>query len=65
MKKETYGAYLSEYGIIFKDDDVDWLNCDECIKISALVAYKREMNYYIYLYPKGFIDYLNYWSMRF
>jgi len=56
------GAYKSDLGIIIKNDEVDWLDYDECIKICAMAAFKKEMGYNIVIYPKKFIDFIDYWS---
>jgi len=63
MKKdEVFGAFKSNLGVLLKDDEIDWLDYDDCVKICAMAAYKNIMNYQIFLYPKEFIDFINYWS---
>jgi len=56
------GAYKSELGIIKKNDEIDWLDYDDCLKICAMASLKKELGYEIILYPQKFIDFINYWS---
>lgn len=60
--EEAFGAFKSNLGVIIKDDEIDWIDYDDCVKICAMAAFKNEMNYTLLLYPKEFVDFINYWS---
>ena len=59
------GAYKSEYGIIMKNDEADWLTYEDCIKLCAMSALKKEMGYNIILYPQKFVEFIKYWDKKF
>ncbi len=55
-------AYKSDLGVIFKNDEPDWLNYEECLSICAMASFKQKMGYSIIMYPKKFIEFIKYWS---
>lgn len=58
------GAYRSEYGVIIKNEEVDWINYEDCMKICGMSALKKELGYNILIYPKKFIEFIDYWNKK-